>query len=442
MFHLAWFLGNGYGIQPWNSTAWNGTWNGNNGIDWTQPGLYVDLSTSLERAGFDYLLIEDTSMIEDTYGGSRRAVLSHGYQAPKNDPMPLVPYLTSATKHLGIVPTMSTIAYPPFLAARLLTTLDHLSNGRIGVNVVTSVSNRAAQNFGYEEHMEHDRRYEMAGEWLDVVGRLWDSWEEDAILLDAENNVYADHTKVHTIDHHGDFFRVRGPLNTIPGPQRRPLVCQAGNSGPGRDLAAQHADTMLALATNVADMKAFREDMHERLIAAGRKPDDCKIMYLVQPIVGRTDAEAAEREETRQRMAWHPAEIEVALMGLSYVSGGLVDFAQFELDEPLPETKSNGEQSTMASFRRAAGGKTLRQLAATHQAAGGELGLIGSPDTVAAKMGELMEEVGGDGFLLYPSMTRHVISEICDGLAPALRRRGLIRDGYAGSTLRENLLDF
>jgi alkanesulfonate monooxygenase SsuD/methylene tetrahydromethanopterin reductase-like flavin-dependent oxidoreductase (luciferase family) len=141
-------------------------------------------------------------------------------------------------------------------------------------------------------------------------------------------------------------------------------------------------------------------------------------------------------------MAWHPAEIEVALMGLSYVSGGLVDFSEFELDEQLPETPSNGEQSTMASFRRAAGGKTLRQLAATHQAAGGELGLIGSPDTVAAKMGELMAEVGGDGFLLYPSMTRHVISEICDGLAPALRRRGLIRDGYGGSNLRENLLEF
>jgi FMN-dependent oxidoreductase (nitrilotriacetate monooxygenase family) len=442
MFHLAWFLGNGYGIQPWNSQAWNGTWNGANGQDWMRPDLYVDLTSSLERGGFDYLLIEDTSMIEDTYGGSMKATLGHGYQAPKNDPLPLVPLLTQQTRHIGIVPTISTIAYPPFLAARLLTTLDHITEGRIGVNVVTSVSNRVAQNFGLDAHHEHDVRYEMADEWLDVVEALWSSWDHDAIRLDEIHNVYADHEKVHTIDFEGRFFKCRGPLNTIPGPQRKPLICQAGSSDPGRDLAARHADTMLALATNVDDMKAFRADMHRRLLENGRKPSDCKILYLVQPIVARTDAEALELDTVRRNMAWHPAEIEIALMGLSYVSGGLVDFAQFDLDEPLPDTPVNGEQSTMASFRKAAGGKTLRELAATHQAAGGELSLVGSPDTVAAKMGEIMEEVGGDGFLLFPSMTRHVISEITDGLSPALRRRGLIRDGYDSTTLRENLLDF
>jgi FMN-dependent oxidoreductase (nitrilotriacetate monooxygenase family) len=361
--------------------------------------------------------------------------------APKNDPMPLIPLMTAASKHIGIIGTVSTIQYPPFLAARLMTTLDHLTEGRAGINVVTSVTDRVAQNFGFEQHVEHDLRYEMAGEWMEVVSRLWESWEPDALVLDAEAPRYADHTKVHPINFEGKYFKCRGPLNTIPGPQRRPVVAQAGNSGPGRDFAAQHADTMLAMGRTVEQMREFRQDMHRRLALFGRKPGDLKILFLVTPIVAATDAEAQERERFRAKMAWSEENIEELLWGLSYVSGGKVDFAKFDLDAPLPPVISNGEQSSMQQYTKGTGTRTLREIAATVRQIG-DLGLIGSPDTVAVKMGEVMDAVGGDGFLFYPEMTRRTISEIADGLAPALRRRGLIRSAYSHPNFRDNLLEY
>lgn len=442
MFHLGWFLGNGFGIQPWR-----GAWSGTNGQDWMRPGIYVDLTTALERAGFDFLFIEDTAMVEDTYQGSMETTLKFGLMAPKNDPSPLVPLLAGATKHIGIIPTISTIQYPPFLAARLLTTLDHLTEGRIGVNVVTSVTHRVAQNFGYDEHLEHDLRYEMAAEWMEVVSQLWESWEPDAVVMDQDGPMYADYTKVHTIDFEGRFFKCRGPMNTMPGPQRRPVVAQAGNSIPGRNLSAAHADTMLAWGSSIEQMKGFRNDMHERLVAAGRKPSDCKVMFLASPIVAESDAEAravAADPNSNTGLAAALTEnerIDTLLWGLSYASGGTADFSQYDLDGPVPDVIGNGEQSSMKHFSTANKGRTLRQ-AATASLAGEGLDLVGSPDTVAAKMGEIMDEVGGDGFLLFPKMTRRSIAEITDGLVPALQRRGLTRTGYTYDNFRDNLLEF
>jgi long-chain alkane monooxygenase len=318
--------------------------------------------------------------------------------------------------------------------------MDHLTEGRAGVNVVTSVTHRVAQNFGYDEHMEHDLRYKMAEEWMDVVSQLWESWDADAYIGDQETPRLIDHTKVHPINHVGEFFKVRGPLNTMPGPQRRPLVAQAGNSIPGRNLAAGHADTMLAWGRSVEQMKAFREDMHERLIAAGRKPSDCKVMFLATPTLAETDGQAREKLAGLQQEASEEA-IETALWGLSYGSGGTVDFSQFDLDQPLPNVIGNGEQSSMAHIQAQAAGKTLREAITGFSVASG-LDLVGSPDTVAVKMGEIMDAVGGDGFLLYPEMTRRSIAEICDGLAPALQKRGLTRTHYEYKTFRENLLAF
>ena len=435
MFHLGWFLGDSYGIHPWR-----GPWSGNVRREWMKPGMYVDLATALERGRFDYLFIEDTAMVEDTYKGSMETALRYGLFAPKNDPLPLMPLLTQATRHLGIITTISTIQYPPYLAARMMVTLDHLTEGRAGINVVTSVTHRVAQNFGYDQHMEHDIRYQQAEEWMDVVTKLWESWEPDAYVGDLDTPQLVDHTKVHPIHHSGEYFKVRGPLNTMPGPQRRPVVGQAGNSIPGRNLAARHADTMLAWGRSVEQMKAFREDMRERLVAAGRKPDDCKVLFLATPILADTDTAARRKLEEMKKPA-SADEIEMALWGLSYGSGGTVDFSQFDLDAPLPEVIGNGEQSSMAHIQAMSKGKTLREAITGFSVAGG-LDLVGSPDTVAAKMGEIMDEVGGDGFLLYPEMTRHSIAEICDGLSPALQRRGLIRSNYEYDTFRENLLAF
>jgi FMN-dependent oxidoreductase (nitrilotriacetate monooxygenase family) len=434
MFHLGWFLGNGFGIQPWH-----GPWAGSSATDWMKPGIYVDLTTALERAGFDFLFIEDTAMVEDTYKGSMETTLKYGFFAPKNDPLPLVPLLAQATRHIGIINTVSTIQYPPYLAARLMTTLDHLTEGRAGINVVTSVTHRVAQNFGYDEHMEHNLRYEMAEEWMDVVTRLWGSWEPGAVVADVDAPCYADHTKVHTIDFEGKFFKCRGPLNTIPGPQGRPLVAQAGNSTPGRALAARHADTMLAWGTSIETMKAFREDMSARAEGFGRKPADVKVLFISTPILAETDE--AARDKAAALAAGDAERMEAALWGLSYASGGTVDFSRFDLDAPVPEVVGNGEQSSMAAFFRSNQGKTLRQ-AVQGDWIGGQLDFVGSPDTVAARMGEVMEEVGGDGFLLYPEMTRRSIAEITDGLVPALQRRGLTRTGYGYDLFRDNLLEF
>jgi long-chain alkane monooxygenase len=306
--------------------------------------------------------------------------------------------------------------------------------------VVTSVTHRVAQNFGYEQHFPHAERYAMAQEWMDVVTALWESWEPDAIVLDQDTPMYADHTKVHTVDFKGKYFSSRGPLNTIPGPQRRPVVAQAGNSIPGRELAAGHADTMLALAANPAEMKALRLDMDERLIKHGRKPQDLKILFMAEPCLADTDADAQARHQAGEDAKNDPEAITKRLWYLSYVSGGVVDYAQFELDEPVPQELGNGETTTARQWLKAAEGKTLREFATGPTAYGMEF--IGAPDTVAAQMGEVMEEAGGDGFLIYAPMTRRTIVEIADGLAPALRKRGLIRSQYEHPTFRENLLAF
>jgi long-chain alkane monooxygenase len=440
--HFGWFLGDGFGIHPWNNLAPGGGFNGRNGADWMRPDLYLDLTTSLERACFDFVLIEDSMMVEDTYEGSMRYTLKHGRMAPKNDPLPLVPLMTSVTKHIGIIPTVSTIAYHPYLAARLITTLDHLTEGRVGVNVVTSVTDRVAQNFGHDQHFDHDLRYEMAGEWMEAVKALWDSWDPDAVVLDEAGGTYADHTKVHTVDFQGKWFRTRGPLNTIPGPQRHPVVAQAGNSPPGRHLASGIADTMLAHATSVEDMKAFRADMRKRLAEQGRDPDSCKILWLVTPLIAETDAGAQAQWREWLAAAGSEERLQSRLWGMSYISGGRVDFSKFDLDEPVPAVVGNGERSSMATFTDRGEGRTLRELLVDFVPFGGHLGLVGSPDTVAARMGEVMTEVGGDGFLLYSDMTRRGISAVADGLAPALRRRGLIRDGYDHTTFKDNLLAF
>ncbi|WP_159500621.1 NtaA/DmoA family FMN-dependent monooxygenase [Microbacterium sp. 18062] len=444
MFHLGWFLGNGFGIQEWNIAAGDGAYTSTNATDWMKPDLYIDLARSLERAGFDFLLFEDTSMIEDTYKESMEVSLRRGFMAPKNDPMPLVPLLTEHTEHIGVIPTVSTIQYPPYLAARLYTTLDHLTGGRVGMNVVTSVSDRVAQNFGFERHLDHDERYRMAYEWIDVVHALEQSWDEDAIIADPVAGVYADHTKVHTIDHRGEFFSSRGPLNTIPGPQRRPPVCSAGGSPAGRELAARYDDTMISMCATVEDMKEYRADIHRRMIAHGRQPDEIRLLFLATPTIAATDEEAEAKHAAKAQWRTSDAGIEYNLWNMSYVSGGRIDFGAYDLDTPVEQidlSRGNGEHSSMANLFKGSEGRTLREIAGTsHQTT--DLGLIGSFETVADKMAEIMDEVGGDGFLVYGPTTRQNIIDYTDGLAPVLRRRGHIRDGYSGVTLRDHLFEF
>ncbi|MET1043285.1 MAG: LLM class flavin-dependent oxidoreductase, partial [Microbacteriaceae bacterium] len=217
---MAWFLGLGFGAYGWNQQ-----WSGNVAKDVANPQLFVDMATSLERAGFDYMMLEDSSVIPDVFQGTTERALRGG--TVRMDPMPLVPLLAAATSKLGIVATAATTFYPPFLAARLMNTLDHLTGGRAGINLVTASPHAAAQNYGYDEHFEHDLRYRMADEWVEAVKALWDTWEPGALTLDEESGVFADYTKVHRADFAGEFYKTRGPLNTVPSPQGHPVICQA-----------------------------------------------------------------------------------------------------------------------------------------------------------------------------------------------------------------------
>jgi FMN-dependent oxidoreductase (nitrilotriacetate monooxygenase family) len=437
MFHLGWFVGNGFSLQ-----AWKDPWAGSGKLDWLTPRPYIDMARALERACFDYMIFEDALAIPDSYGGTKDIYIKHALEV-RLDPLSLVAILSQNTSKIGLIPTVSTSFYPPYLAARTLTTLDHLSSGRAGGNLVTSSSHRTAENFGFPQHFDHDMRYEMATEWMELVGKLCESWDPGAVTMDLETGTFADHTKIHDIDFEGKFFKSRGPLNTPPGPQRTPVICQAGGSHAGREFAAQKADTIIAVPLGIEAMKAYRDDISARMQTYGRKPSDCKVLYLINPVLADTDEEAQEKYARRQAARWTPEFIELRLAGMSYFSGQ--DFSKFDLDEPMPDMsgKVNGHQSSMQRYAKdSATGKTLRELAATHDTVE-SIPLVGTPDTVAALMGEAMEEVGGDGFLLACSaVNRKSISEVTDGLVPALQKRGLTRPSYIHDTLRDNLLEF
>lgn len=331
---------------------------------WADGRTQADLARALERARFDFLLVD---------GG-------------EHDPFPLLSVLASATEHLGVVATASTGFYPPYILARALSTLDHLTRGRVGWNVTASSADLAAQLGGVRAGIDdagsrpddglgtEAERYERADEFVDVARRLWSSWEPDALLMNHETGHYIDHTKVRRIDHVGKHFTVRGPLNTMPSPQGHPVVGHFGTAERAVRFAAEHAELVVAPAGSVESMRRFRAGFHERLTAAGRDTSECVILFGIDPVLGETDAEALEKS-------------------------AVVD------DED-----------------------------------DGILRLVGSVDTVADRMGEVMDAVGGDGFLVVGSQTTTRIAEVVDGLVPALQRRGLTRTAYEHTTFRANLL--
>ncbi|MFT4084266.1 MAG: NtaA/DmoA family FMN-dependent monooxygenase [Nocardioides sp.] len=431
-FHLGWFTN----FAP---PIWEDTFSGDIGSTWADGQFYVDFARALERARFDYMMLEDSSMVSDAFEGTSRADLKHHLYAPKHDPLALAPLLAAATTRLGIVATASTSFYPPFQLARAMSTLDHLSRGRIGWNIVTSSEDRAAQNYGLDTLYEHDARYDRADEFVEVVEKLWSSWEPDALIMDRETGQYVDHNKVHRIDHKGQFYSVRGPLNTLPSPQGKPVFCQAGGSPRGRQFASEHADTMITQSRGRERMKAYRDDIRQRVEFAGRNPDSLKMLFIVSPVIAETDAEA--QETAAAAAARRETNVEKALAHMSALTE--VDFSTFDLDAPLPEgIETNGHRTTLKEFIRLGenGTKTLREIAAGWNI--NAVDLIGSVENVADQMGEVMEHVGGDGFLISGPMTRNYINEICDGLIPALQRRGLTRTSYEHEYFRDNLLAF
>jgi FMN-dependent oxidoreductase (nitrilotriacetate monooxygenase family) len=399
------------------------------------------MAKALERACFDYIMIEDTLMVSESYDNSSEAGLKHAQMVPKHDPSPLAAIISAATRRLGVVATFSTLAYPPFMLARLCSTLDHIAGGRFGWNIVTSGEDAAAQNFGMDRLPPRAQRYDMADEYVDLVCQLFNSWDADAVVMDRETGTYADYRKVRPINFEGKFFKVRGPLNTVRSPQGQPVFVQAGGSPRGRAFAARHADSIIAVANGIDGMKQYRDDVRGHAEKFGCNPDHAKVLFLVYPILAETDAEAQAKY---QRMIASSALIEPSFVGISSITD--IDFSRFPLDEPLPHLTTNGEQGSLDKFAQWGTGKTLRQLAMERfEAVEPELSFIGSPDTVAERMGLVMEAVGGDGFLIstpFQRTSRRFIIEVSEGLVPALQRRGLARTAYTGTTLREVLREF
>lgn len=429
-FHLAWF-------QNFTPDAWRDPF-GQGGQPWDGE-IFIDIARALERACFDFVLYEDKLMVSETYRGSAEGALRGGVIAPKHDPLPLAVATGMATRHLGVIATMSTMGYPPFLLARAASTVDSLTKGRFGWNIVTSAEELAAQNFGLDHLPPRELRYDMAHEYLEVVNGLFDGWAPDAVVLDRENGIYADHTKVKPINHVGRFYKVRGPLNTVRSPQGRPVYAQAGSSPKGRDFGAKYGDVILSPASGIADMKAFRDDMRVRAEKFGRDPDSIKVIYAINPILGETEAEAREKD---RRVIDSPGYIDDQLASISGITD--IDFSVYDIDKPLPERLiTNGEQGTLDRFQQWGSGKTLKELVADGLTS--DLDLVGTPDQVADRLGEAMAAVGGDGFFIcepFLRSSRRYVLEITDGLVPALQKRGLVRTEYTGKTLRENLLAF
>jgi FMN-dependent oxidoreductase (nitrilotriacetate monooxygenase family) len=429
-FHLGWFT-------PFGTTAWDDPiaqaeepWDGQ---------FYVEMAKSLERACFDLIMLEDSLSISAVHGGSMEAYLRHGMMAPKNDPAPLAALIGASTSRLGIVSTLSTLAYPPFMLARLCSTLDHISHGRFGWNIVTSATEATAHNFGLDRLPPREERYDMADEYVALVKKLFESWEPDAVVRDHATHTYADAAKVRAVNFEGKYFRCAGPLNTVRCPQGRPAFLQAGGSPRGRRFAATHADCIVAFAGGPKGMKAYRDDVRAKALAAGRDPDEIKVLFLVAPILAATRDEAVAREE-REFSADPFVEAALALFG----SLTDIDLSAFDLDAVLPYMTTNGEQGALDTFGQWGSGKTLRQLA-KDSGTSSSVRLVGTPESVADEMAAVMEEAGGDGFLIITPLmrvSRRYIGEITEGLVPALQRRGLVRSEYTRTTLRGHLLEF
>ena len=430
--HLGWFMN--YAPPQWMDPF------DRVNTSWTNADFHIEMAQMLEGACFDYLMIEDTLMVSDAFGGSTEAALKHALQVPKMDATVLAAAVVKATTRLGVIATASILSYPPFTLARMIASLDHLSDGRFGWNIVTSGEEQAAHNVGLDTLPPREQRYDMADEYVDVVTKLLSSWDDDAVVMDRETGTFVDFSKVHETNFVGKFYKSRGPLNVPRTPQGRPVYLQAGGSPRGRQFAAETADSIVAVAEGIDGMINYRNDIRARAEAAGRNPDDIKVLFLLTPVLGDS---AEDAEYKRHKMVNTDAFISSQLGMISTVTD--IDFSKFPLDEALPPLTTNGEQGSLNKFAQEGSGKTLRELATAATGFASCLPLVGTPAYVASQMAEAMDAVGGDGFLLttpVQHLSRRYVTDITEGLVPALRDLGRVRESYEYPTLRENLRAF
>lgn len=396
---------------------------------WFESEYWESVVNTLERGGFDMLFLAD-----GLHGGDSADQIRYAIQFPAHDPVSLVTYLSAVTKKLGFAVTMSTTFYPPFLLARTLATLDHLTKGRIGWNIVSSHSPAEAQNFGMDDLPAHDERYDRADEYMQACYALWNCWEDDALVVDMEHKVYADPAKVHRADFVGKWYKTRGPFTVIPSPRRRPFLFQAGQSDRGKTFAARHADGIFSAARGTKQMRAYCEDLAARLEALGRDPSEIPIYWAGQPIVAESETEARDRyAEIRARI---PLEASLAQMSSHWG----IEVTDYDIDLPVTDLDVPGTRGLFEMYQKSDSKITLRDIAKTYLSGSDKNPLVGTPEQVADAMVHLLEEGGGDGFQISPPYYGPAYyTDLVDLLVPVLRKRGLSRDDYPGNTLREYL---
>src|SRR5271163_3523041 len=408
---------------------------------WRYPGGTPDANFNLQ-ALISYAQTLERGKFDAFFMADHLAVLNMPMEALKRsatvtsfDPLTLLPALAMMTRHLGLIATASSTFEPAYMIARRFASLDHISGGRAGWNLVTTSNPDAALNFGLTEHMEHGERYRRAREFYDVVTGLWDSWAEDAFVRDVEAGLYFDPERMHVLDHKGEFLSVRGPLNIARPIQGWPVIVQAGASDAGRQLAAETAEVIFAAGGPLADARANYADVKGRARRLGRDPDHIKMLPGCLVVVGDTDEEATQKRALLDSLV-HP---DSGLASLSIALGH--DASKFDLDGPLPDipesnASKSGRERVIARARR--DNLTVRDLARIAGSYGGHA-LVGTPAMIADQMEEWLYGNACDGFNIMFPYVPGGLDDFVDRVVPELQRRGLFRREYEGRTLRENL---
>lgn len=394
---------------------------------------YKALAQAAEAAKFDAVFLADSVGVRNRDEES----LSRTARAEHFEPLTLLSALAAVTDRIGLIATASTSFNEPYHIARKFASLDNISAGRAGWNLVTSSGEGEAQNFNLDKHLDHALRYERAEEFYEVVTGLWDTWEEDAIVRDKRSGIYFDPAGHHTLHHKGKHFSVRGPLNVARSPQGRPVVVQAGASVAGRDLAARTAEVIFVAHQTFAEAQAFYADVRSRASGYGRDPDSIKIMPGIFPVVGRTQAEAEEKFQTLQDLI-------DPIVGISLLSNviGAFDLSGYPVDGPIPDIpETNGGKSRQQLLLDLArrDNLTIRQLYLRIAGARGHQQVVGTPTSIADQLQQWFEEGGADGFNIMGPWFPGGLQDFIELVLPELRKRGLFRTEYEGATLRENL---
>jgi FMN-dependent oxidoreductase (nitrilotriacetate monooxygenase family) len=401
----------------------------NAGLDFKH---YKHLAQVAEAAKFDALFVADSVAAPTDVSASHMARSDHF------EPLTLMSALSAVTEHIGLICTATTSYNEPYHVARKFASLDHLSGGRAGWNLVTSDAAAEAQNFGRDEHIGHAERYSRAREFHKVVTGLWDSWEDDAFIRDKASGQYYDPAKRHVLNHQGEHFKVKGPLNVARSPQGHPVIVQAGSSEVGRELSAETAEVVFTAQTSLANAQAFYADIKSRMARFDRDPESLKVMPGVFVVVG--DSEALAREKFEEFQALVEPKVGVALLGRML---GNFDLSGYALDEPLPPLPltESGQQSRQKLLTQLSRDEnlTLAQLGRRIAGGRGHYSLIGTPTQIADELQVWFEERAADGFNVLVPHLPGGLEDVAYHVVPELQRRGLFRTEYSGNTLRDNL---